>query len=399
MAVMRMDHINTKKHLLQGIDYITKKSVSTTSYNFTKENYFEEMINTQKKFGKDIEKITQKGKSRHGYHFIFSFNPEESKKLNIEQIQIATYEILEALEYLEKYEIVTAIHDDKEHKHVHIIFNSVSYVDGKKFRYEKNDFKLKMQNKINEILQNNQISMIPVESTVDPMFYNEWKENKNQDAITIRKLIKFDIAESLKNVNSMSELLKELKENQGYQIRENRKYITLKHPFSKRYIRLNSLKGKFTEDKLNEYFNYKKLGIIIEDINFKLPKAKIDYSILTKENLTIYQKKCKEELIQHLKIQNGIQYKSRVNVSKKEILNFQKHAEFLYLKIRYNLDSKEKIRSTISDLENKIKYEEDEKVKKELFTDYRKMRELEKEEEKGGKEIANPTIKQRLLPR
>lgn len=399
MAVMRMDHMNTKKHLLQGIDYITKKSISTISYNFLKENYFEEMINTQKKFGKDIEKISQKGKSRHGYHFIFSFNPEESKKLNIEQIQVATYEILEALEYLEKYEIVTAIHDDKEHKHVHIIFNSVSYVDGKKFRYEKNDFKLKMQNKINEILQNNQISIIPLESTIDPMIYNEWKENKNQDAITIRKLIKFDIAESIKNANSMSELLKELKEKLNYQVRENRKYVTLKHPFSKRYIRINSLKGKFTEDKLNEYFNYKKLGIIIEDINFKLPKAKIDYSILTKENLTIYQKKCKEELIQHLKIQNGIQYKNRVNVSKKEILNFQKHAEFLYLKIRYNLDSKEKIRDVISDLESKIKLEENEKIKKELFLDYRKMRELEKEEEKGGKEVANPTIKQRILPR
>lgn len=398
MAVMRMDHMNTKKHLLQGIDYITKKSISTISYNFLKENYFEEMINTQKKFGKDIEKISQKGKSRHGYHFIFSFNPEESKKLNIEQIQIATYEILEALGYLDKYEIVTAIHDDKEHKHVHIIFNSVSYVDGKKFRYEKNDFKLKMQNKINEILQNNQISIIPLESTIDPMIYNEWKENKNQDAITIRKLIKFDIAESIKNANSMSELLKELKEKLNYQVRENRKYVTLKHPFSKRYIRINSLKGKFTEDKLNEYFNYKKLGIIIEDINFKLPKAKIDYSILTKENLTIYQKKCKEELIQHLKIQNGIQYKNRVNVSKKEILNFQKHAEFLYLKIRYNLDSKEKIRDVISDLESKIKLEENEKIKKELFLDYRKMRELE-EEEKGGKEIANPTIKQRILPR
>ena len=43
-----------------------------------------------------------------------------------------------AEEYLGKdYEAVYSVHDNTEHIHGHIIFNSVSFLTGKKFRYEK----------------------------------------------------------------------------------------------------------------------------------------------------------------------------------------------------------------------------------------------------------------------
>lgn len=44
-------------------------------------------------------------------------------------------------EYLDKsYEAVFVVHDNTAHVHSHIVFNSVSFVDGKKYRYEKGDW-------------------------------------------------------------------------------------------------------------------------------------------------------------------------------------------------------------------------------------------------------------------
>lgn len=44
-------------------------------------------------------------------------------------------------EYLGKsYEAVFVVHDNTAHVHSHIVFNSVSFVDGKKYRYEKGDW-------------------------------------------------------------------------------------------------------------------------------------------------------------------------------------------------------------------------------------------------------------------
>ncbi len=383
MAIMKMLNVTTNKHLASSINYILNKSVLTSSYNFVTENYYEEMQETKQIFGKEKDKTDKRGKARQGYHFLFSFSHDESKTLTKDKINELTFEILEQLGISEHYETLTAIHMDKEHAHIHILFNSVSFKNGKKYYYKNKDFKNLMQEKINHVLTENNLSVIPLESSLDAMVYKEWKENKKEDTITIRKLIKFDIAQIVDEVHSLDELLKKLKIEYGYDVKYNRKYATIKHPIANRYIRLNSLKGKFTEEKLTEYFDYKRLGIVIDKIQFTLPKAKIDYSILTKENLTDFQKQQKTQLIEHLKIKNGLQYQNRTYVEKQAILNFQQYAEILYLKIRYNLDSVEKIKDTVAQLEQKIVLEKNEAIKKELFIDYKKIKELEKTEMKG----------------
>ena len=45
-----------------------------------------------------------------------------------------------AKEYRGKdYEALYAVHDNTDHIHAHIIFNSVSFRDGRKYRYKKGD--------------------------------------------------------------------------------------------------------------------------------------------------------------------------------------------------------------------------------------------------------------------
>ena len=87
---------------------------------------FEQMMDTKKQFGK-----TDK---RQGYHIILSFKEDEvepDRAFEITQKFVA--------EYLgDAYEAVFVVHDNTDHVHSHIVFNSVSFVDGKKYRYTDN---------------------------------------------------------------------------------------------------------------------------------------------------------------------------------------------------------------------------------------------------------------------
>ena len=48
----------------------------------------------------------------------------------------------EVTEYLGKeYQTVTAVHEDKNHLHMHVVFNAVSTVDGTKYHGSRQDFK------------------------------------------------------------------------------------------------------------------------------------------------------------------------------------------------------------------------------------------------------------------
>ena len=50
-----------------------------------------------------------------------------------------------------KYEAVFAVHDNTEHVHSHIVFNSVSFIDGRKYHYKKGDWQSIIQPITNRI--------------------------------------------------------------------------------------------------------------------------------------------------------------------------------------------------------------------------------------------------------
>lgn len=136
MAITKILHINEvdtgnpARHLEQALDYIqnpekTNENVLVGSINCLPETAFEQMMDTKATFGK-----TDK---RQGYHIIISFVPGETTE------EIA-FDIVErfAKEYLkDEYEAVYAVHNDKNHMHEHLIFNSVNLVTGAKYEYRK----------------------------------------------------------------------------------------------------------------------------------------------------------------------------------------------------------------------------------------------------------------------
>lgn len=95
------------------------------------------MNNTASKFGK-----TTGVKLRH---FIISFDPAE-----VSEPMIA-YDIAEQISafFFSEYQTVFAVHEDKAYLHIHIVINSISYIDGHRYygkREEFNAFKAHVRN-------------------------------------------------------------------------------------------------------------------------------------------------------------------------------------------------------------------------------------------------------------
>ena len=125
---------------------------------------FEQMMDTKKQFGK-----TDK---RQGYHIILSFKEDEvepDRAFEITQKFVA--------EYLgDAYEAVFVVHDNTDHVHSHIIFNSVSFVDGKKYRYEKGDWAKYIQPITNKLCQEYGLSIIDVEDGSKEKQHENYKD-------------------------------------------------------------------------------------------------------------------------------------------------------------------------------------------------------------------------------
>lgn len=161
------------KHLKIAINYIlnpekTQNGRLVKGINCQPELAYNQMKSTKKKFLKEDK--------RQGYHFIISFKKGEVTP-------DVALEITEkfAKEYIgSRYETVIAVHDNTEHIHSHIIMNSVSFVDGKKYRYEKGDWAKYIQPITNRLCKEYGLSVIDLEeerSNKDrTTHYKEWNE-------------------------------------------------------------------------------------------------------------------------------------------------------------------------------------------------------------------------------
>lgn len=152
MAITKILTINSSgkkfegKHLKQAIEYITALEKTqagrfVSGINCQPGAAFQQMMATKRKYGK-----TDK---RQGYHIIISLEEENAEPETVFKI---TGKFAE--EFLGNgYEAVYVVHDNTAHCHGHIIFNSVNYLDGKKFRYEKGDWAEKMQPVTNRLCE------------------------------------------------------------------------------------------------------------------------------------------------------------------------------------------------------------------------------------------------------
>ena len=249
MAITKILHINEvdmgnpARHLEQALDYIqnpekTNGNVLVGSINCLPETAFEQMMDTKMTFGK-MDK-------RQGYHIIISFVPRETTE------EIA-FDIVErfAKEYLkDEYEAVYAVHNDKDHMHAHLIFNSVNLVTGMKYEYRKGEWKRRMQPITNKLCKEYNLEIMPAEYTREPKNLSrvEWEQEQQ-----FKEMILADALFCQNYAGSMDHFIFLMKRI-GYQF-EYGKYLSVKVPGGKWYHQLDKLDERFGKENFKYYLD------------------------------------------------------------------------------------------------------------------------------------------------
>lgn len=202
-----------------------------------------------------------------GYHLIHSYAPGE---VTPEQAHELGVEFANRL-LQDKYEAVVSTHLDHEHIHCHILFNSVSFTDGKKFRDNFKAYYGDIRGISNEISRENNLSVIDPENSGKS--YAEWDAHKKGKA-TIRSLAREDIDAAIEASFTYQSFLAHLKK-QGYEIKSgsNVKHTALKPPGGTRYIRLSSLGEGYSEEEIKKRLAMIRTGAAVPEKDEDIPKA------------------------------------------------------------------------------------------------------------------------------
>lgn len=245
----RLDHcvsyaLNPEKtDLAAALRYIENEEkingehrVFATALNCSLETAFREMQETKQRWSKPGGVL--------GYHVIHSYAPGE---VTPEQAHEIGVEFAAAL-LGGSYEAVVSTHLDRDHLHCHIVFNSVSLLDGRKYRSNKKTYYEELRGLSNEISRKHGLSVIETNGSGEA--YAEWQAQA-QGKPTIRGMIRKDIDDALAQAFTLHSLLSIL-QKQGYTIKIGPKlrHTAIRPPGGTRFIRLDSLGEGYTEAEI-----------------------------------------------------------------------------------------------------------------------------------------------------
>ena len=242
LNIMESEGRNPASHLKNALEYIqnpdkTEECVLVGGINCLPDTAFEQMEETKNIFHKT-------GK-RQGYHVIISFSPEE--KVTAEQ---AMY----VLEHFAKdvlgddYEVVYAVHTDREHMHGHLIWNSVSMTTGKKYNSPKSNWKNHLQPITNKYCDELGLSIMPAEYSRNPknISRDKWEKEMSMKEIILRDAKMCAYAAG--NVEHFKYLMKRL----GYVFKKDA-WMEVQAPGFRYYHKLAKMDEMFSEDMLRHY--------------------------------------------------------------------------------------------------------------------------------------------------
>ena len=365
------------KHLKRSLDYVmnpekTQDGRLVGAINCQVDSAFEQMKATKRKFGK-VDK-------RQGYHIILSFKEDE---VNPDTAFEITRRFVE--EYLGKsYEAVYVVHDNTAHVHSHIVFNSVSFVDGKKYRYEKGDWAKYIQPITNKLCQEYGLSIIDVDDgskEKEHESYKDWSEYR-EGSFVWADMIKRDLDSCILQAGNYEQFL-ELLSDKGYEVKQG-KYLAVKPQGMTRFRRCKTLGDMYSDEAIRE-------RIEKEDISFYREQQKEVQPVLCKCKVRRYrrakmsglQKRYYAKLYRIGKLKKkpySQVWKYRDDIRKMHKLQEQ----YLFL-VRHKIESAEELVSVLDNLTDKKKEASKEKSKtykakerfKDIFDKAEQIRELD----------------------
>ena len=220
-------------------DFKTEKQFYVSGVNCTSKNALQEMILTKKHFGKE--------KGILAYHGFQSFAEGEVTAEQAHQIGVKLAEEL----WGDKYEVIVATHLNTKHYHNHFVLNSVSFVDGKKYINNRENYAM-MRKISDELCREYGLSVIEEKPcgkhNIDyTKYYNSFIQ-KSDYYTTTKEDVDFAIkqAYSYKNFET---ILKKM----GYTITIRANKISLCRPPYKRNIRIERSFGmEYSIRNINE---------------------------------------------------------------------------------------------------------------------------------------------------
>ena len=192
---------------------------------------------------------------RIAYHLMQSFSPEDditpekALQLGIEFAQKVTGG---------KCEFVIATHTDKEHIHNHIIFNSVDYVNHRKYHSDKKD-KYRIRDINDEICKANDLSVLP---KYDGKRKNKYENIHKKEKTSWQNKLKAAIDQAIQNSETFEDVLFAL-EMEGYEIKRG-KHISFRATGQERFTRAKSIGELYTEEAIKERIANKDKEVIPE---------------------------------------------------------------------------------------------------------------------------------------
>lgn len=237
----------TAVSLQDALDYAanrdkTEQSCFESSYACTLETAFADMRQTKERW--------HKLGGVQGYHLVQSFAVGEVTPELAHQIaKELTDRVLGG-----RYEYVIGTHLNTGHIHSHIVWNSVSCVDGKKYHSNGKSYVTQIRTVSDELCRKYKLSVIDTENSnhvAKP--YAEWLAEKNGHP-TWRTAIRQDVDAAIGQSLTWRQFLSAL-ERKGYEVRMGRKYPVLRPPGKKRFVRFKTLGKRYTPEAIQTRIN------------------------------------------------------------------------------------------------------------------------------------------------
>ena len=238
----------TAVSLQDALDYAanrdkTEKSCFESSHACTLETAFADMRQTKERW--------HKLGGAQGYHLVQSFAAGEVAPELAHQI---AKELADRM-LGGRYEYVIGTHLNTGHIHSHIVWNSVSCVDGKKYRSNHKSYVTEIRAVSDELCRKYKLSVIDTENSnhvAKP--YAEWRAEKNGQS-TWRTAIRQDVDEAIQQSLTWRQFLTAL-ERKGYEINLTRKYPVLRPPGKERFVRFKTLGKRYTPEAIQTRILY-----------------------------------------------------------------------------------------------------------------------------------------------
>lgn len=217
---------------------VSDGTVLETALNCSLETAYQDMTATKQRWGKTGGVL--------GYHLIHSYAPGEVTPRQAHELGVEFARRVLG----EKYEVVISTHLDHEHLHCHILFNSVSFVDGRKYQNTFKDYFGDIRGASNAVSRENGLSTIAPKGRGRQ--YAEW-EAEESGKPTIRGQVRQDIDCALTHAFTFKSFWDELT-RMGYEVKRgpNVKHTAIRPKGGKRFIRLDGLGAEYTEESLQK---------------------------------------------------------------------------------------------------------------------------------------------------